>query len=284
MKSMQCKNCGAGIEFSPQDELLSCSFCGSKFIVELPLSEAEQQQRDEGGIVLFKTDQAAAKAAFAKWLKKGLFKPGNLVSTSREQDFEGVYIPFWKITADAESNWSGRDKITIKAASGDTPAEYEYRERSGQHHQHYKDFITASKGLRQAEIDAVLPFHDDEAKPWEPTFMDGFRVEKPSKSVETALSEAAERIKKQEQSACGTLVGEIRHVDTRVSNIASRLMMLPVWLLVYVYRNKAYRVIINGQSGKVAGKKPISWLRVLFGLLYVAGIIAGILLMCSKGN
>ncbi|HPH01846.1 MAG TPA: hypothetical protein PK297_02660 [Spirochaetota bacterium] len=284
-KSMQCKNCGAGIEFSPKDELLSCSFCGSKFIVEIPLTAEEQKQRDEGGIVLFKTDREAAKTAFGKWISKGLFKPGDLVTSFLERGFEGVYIPFWRIHADAESEWNGRDRITIREASNDRPAEYEYRERHGNHHEHYKDFITASKGLEQAEVDSVLPFDDDEAKPWETVLMDGFRVETPCKSAETAREEASQRIKDKERRACDSMVGDLLHVDTKISNATSRLMMLPVWLLVYVYRNKAYRVIINGQTGKVAGKKPVSWIRVLIAVAIVGAIVAGIILLAGgKGK
>jgi DNA-directed RNA polymerase subunit RPC12/RpoP len=283
-KNMQCKNCGAGIEFSPKDELLSCSFCGSKFIVEVQLSAEEQKQRDEGGIVLFKTDRDAAKTAFGKWISKGLFKPGDLVSSFLERGFEGVYIPFWRIHADAETEWSGRDRITIREASKDQPAEYEYRERHGNHHEHYKDFITASKGLAQAEIDPVMPFEDDGAKPWDPVFMDGFRVEKPSCSSDTAIAEASTRIKDKERRACDKMVGELLHVDTKISNTRSRLMMLPIWLLVYVYRNKAYRVVINGQTGKVGGKKPVSWIRVLLAILITAGIIIGLILLLSSNG
>ena len=46
-----------------------------------------------------------------------------------------------------------------------------------------------------------------------------------------------------------------------------------------------YRVIINGQSGKVAGKKPVSWVRVLIAIAVVGAIIAGIILLTGgKGK
>ena len=52
-------------------------------------------------------------------------------------------------------------------------------------------------------------------------------------------------------------------------------VILPLWISSYKYNNKIYHFTINGQTGKVGGKKPISPFKVAFA------IILGILIILS---
>jgi len=53
-----------------------------------------------------------------------------------------------------------------------------------------------------------------------------------------------------------------------------QLVLLPVWVGAYRYRGKIYRVLVNGQTGKVAGDRPVDQLKVtLLILLIVAALI-----------
>jgi hypothetical protein len=52
-------------------------------------------------------------------------------------------------------------------------------------------------------------------------------------------------------------------VKTDFSRINSDLCLLPVYVLSYRYRDKLYRFLVNGQTGKCAGTKPVSWVRIL---------------------
>jgi len=67
----------------------------------------------------------------------------------------------------------------------------------------------------------------------------------------------------------------IGFVDTGFSDVNSDLILLPVYLLSYRYGEKLYRFMINGQTGKVFGKVPLSWAKI--GLI-AAGILALIIL------
>ena len=51
-------------------------------------------------------------------------------------------------------------------------------------------------------------------------------------------------------------------VSTNFSNINSDLCLLPIYLLSYRYKDKLFRFMVNGQTGKVAGDKPLSWLKI----------------------
>ena len=51
-------------------------------------------------------------------------------------------------------------------------------------------------------------------------------------------------------------------------------MLLPVWILAYRYKNNVNRVLINGQTGKIAGTAPFSYVKLTFVMLAVVGLLA----------
>jgi hypothetical protein len=59
-------------------------------------------------------------------------------------------------------------------------------------------------------------------------------------------------------------------------------LLVPIWLLTYNYGAKAYQVLVNGYTGKIAGKYPYSVWKVI--LLIIAALIAiGIFVMVEGG-
>ena len=62
----------------------------------------------------------------------------------------------------------------------------------------------------------------------------------------------------------------------RFSNVRFKHILLPVWMAAYPYKNKVYRFLINGETGRTAGKSPVSPLKVL--LAAGIGLLAAALL------
>ena len=59
-------------------------------------------------------------------------------------------------------------------------------------------------------------------------------------------------------------------------------VLVPVWLLTYDYGAKAYQVIVNGYTGTIAGKYPVSGWKVFFVIVF-ALLLALIFIMASEG-
>jgi len=57
--------------------------------------------------------------------------------------------------------------------------------------------------------------------------------------------------------------------------------LLPVWIAAYRYRDKPFRFLVNGVTGKVAGKAPLSVFKVALAVL-VALVILLILATLSR--
>jgi hypothetical protein len=276
LKKQECKACGATLNFDPKSVSQNCSFCGSQYFVELPETEEDKQMKNDAEIILFKVEKDAAKETFANWIKKGLFKPSDLTSAFKEKDFDGVYVPAFKVSADASTEWSGNDKILINEASDGEPAEYEHEYREGNHSDSYKDFIAATKGLEQNEFDNIQPYDDNDTKGYTQELMMGFKVEMPAITEGNAINTSKDRMKEWEKDACRSKCDELKDSSTTISNVVSKLMMLPIWILVYTYNDKPYRVLINGQSGKISGEKPTSKIKVIIALVLVGLIGVGI--------
>jgi hypothetical protein len=50
-------------------------------------------------------------------------------------------------------------------------------------------------------------------------------------------------------------------------------VLVPIWLLTYNYGAKAFQVIVNGYTGKIAGKYPLSVWKVLLAILAVLVLV-----------
>ena len=77
-----------------------------------------------------------------------------------------------------------------------------------------------------------------------------------------------------DNKAIGRLQAFCREHWQRALRVCPDLILLPVYLLSYRYRNKLYRFLMNGQTGKVAGSKPLSPWRIM---LTIGGVLAAIL-------
>jgi hypothetical protein len=58
-------------------------------------------------------------------------------------------------------------------------------------------------------------------------------------------------------------------------------LLVPAWLLVYDYRSKPYRVVVNGFTGKMAGEYPLSAWKIAL-LVLVALLVLLVILLAQN--
>ena len=63
-------------------------------------------------------------------------------------------------------------------------------------------------------------------------------------------------------------------ICTKYWDISYQLLLLPVWISTYRFRNKAFNVYINGQTGEIFGESPVSILKIGIIVLAVAAAAA----------
>ena len=58
-----------------------------------------------------------------------------------------------------------------------------------------------------------------------------------------------------------------------------RYVLLPVYVAAYRYQGKTFQVMVNGQTGVVAGQRPVDWTRIwlVVAALLAPGVLLGLL-------
>ena len=70
-------------------------------------------------------------------------------------------------------------------------------------------------------------------------------------------------------------------MSTGFGNIKYKYLLLPVWMACFKYKDKIYKFMVNGQTGKVSGKIPVSPVKVT---ITVVGVIAALALLWWIAN
>ncbi|MEM6904285.1 MAG: primosomal protein N' (replication factor Y) - superfamily II helicase, partial [Pseudomonadota bacterium] len=126
-------------------------------------------------------------------------------------------------------------------------------------------------------------------EPYRPEYLAGFRAEAPAVPLDqgfAAAKGAMESVLRRDiRFDIGGDEQRISHMTARFDRITFKHVLLPVWLAAYRWRNKPYRVVVNGRTGQVSGERPYSaWkiaIAVALGLIVAAGI--GYLVALEQG-
>jgi hypothetical protein len=57
-----------------------------------------------------------------------------------------------------------------------------------------------------------------------------------------------------------------------LSELSGRPVLLPVYVGAWRFKDQVYRVVINGQTGRLSGKAPFAWLK----LFLIVGVVLAV--------
>jgi hypothetical protein len=72
------------------------------------------------------------------------------------------------------------------------------------------------------------------------------------------------------------------HVALRITTLASRPMLVPVWIMAYRYRDKMFRFLANGQTGKCSGQAPLSYRKIATAVIIAILVMIFLLFLFSQ--
>lgn len=274
----QCGNCGAPITIGQYTSSDRCVHCGTPIVFD---------ERIEGSlrpnlILPFKINKDMAVEALNKEFNKRTFTPATFLSEKSLNTMRGIYVPFWLYDYKAHYDFRGEGKRVRTWTSGNT----EYVETS------YYDIIRqmdagfdkvpvdASIAMNDGEMDLMEPYTYQELEGFDPKYMSGFFGEVYNQGAD----ELEERAKIKARSASEELMQQsisgyqsVRPIHKNLNLQRSELnyALMPVWMYKYDYRGETYRFHVNGQTGKVVGKTPVSRAKVFFyGLTTMVSVSA----------
>ncbi|MGB7268896.1 MAG: TFIIB-type zinc finger domain-containing protein [Albidovulum sp.] len=287
----RCPNCGAEVAFDATVHSADCPFCATPVVVDPGLTRRIRPK----GVAPFVLTEPEARAAMADWLGRLWFAPSSLVEYARKgRTLDGIYLPFWTFDANTASRYSGRrgttyyvtQSVTVRDAKGRTRRENRQVPRirwtavSGHVARFFDDvLVLASRALPAKYTNALQPWDLSRLEPYQPEFLAGFRSETYTVSLDEGMAEARgymdRMIERDVRFDIGGDRQEVQAINTEVSAVTFKHILLPVWSAAYRYRGKSYGFVVNGQSGKVEGARPWSWVKIAFAVVLAAVAVGG---------
>ncbi len=100
-----------------------------------------------------------------------------------------------------------------------------------------------------------------------------------------AAKRAREQMDSELRSMCAAQVPGDTHRNLQVyPNYSGQTfsILVPLRTVTYAFRRKTYQVVINGYTGAIAGKYPLSWVKILIAVLLGLGVAAGVYFLTQK--
>ena len=282
-KSVQCKQCGAVSIYDALETAAVCPFCGSTSV----MPAANENTLAPNAACPFAVTKQQAGESFTKWLKKKWFAPKQAKKSASPESFQGVYLPYWTYDAQTTSSFTARagyDK-QVKDKDGNSKTQTDWHRVSGVYQKFFDDVtVMASKRQEGSGVQACEPFDFTKMVPYSPQVVAGFIAERYSIGLKDGWEAAQKKIQFKLHSDISDYVRSHWHANrtdsvnfsTLYNNITYKYLLVPVWLSSFKYKDKIYQFAVNGQTGKVGGKAPVSAWRVILAILIAAGIIAGL--------
>lgn len=283
-----CDSCGAETVLDAHLVADFCSFCGSSHV-----SVTEKDAGIQPALIIpFHISKDDAQEKFRAWIKGRFFAPSKLKESYRLQKISGAYLPYWTYDSQTYSNYVVQvgnyyyvteTRTVYEDGKAKQVTEQVRKIRWHRERGSYKEFfddvlIKASTTVEPGLLQKVQPFRLDDLVDYKVEYMSGFLAERYSVSLQQGFNRAQEIMKERitrgiEGSVAGDIV-EVVSLSTDYKDITYKHILLPLWISSFHFNQKVYQFIVNGQSGKVAGKYPLSILKVtLFSVAILLALL-----------
>ncbi|MFE3574791.1 hypothetical protein [Lysinibacillus sp. NPDC059133] len=280
-KTVICKSCAAETIYDALQVADSCPYCGSNQVMEA----SAKNTLAPNGVCAFEITDKQAGENFQSWIKGKWFTPRAAKDSAKPDSFKGVYLPYWTFDTKTSSRYSARygRHRTVTDKEGNTRTETDWYSTSGFYQEFIDDhLISATARYDRNMMRKVEPFNLLNNKAYKPEYVSGFLSERYSIGLQDGWSQAKREISNHLDAQITSKIRWEHHADvvsglhfsTIHDDITYKYLMLPIWLSSFRYKEKVYRFMVNGQTGRVGGDAPISPLRVTFAVILALITIA----------
>lgn len=272
---LRCTGCGVAMAFDPEQQALSCSFCGS--VVELETITDPMEQTE--GYLPFTLSGDVAQKVLKQWLGSlGWFRPSDLKSASRLHELRPLWWVAWVFDADTRISWTADSNAGSRRSS--------WAPHAGQTNVRFSNILSsASRGISTEEAVAVsrgVDLNTCQATPVgnEHATLEQFDVPRSQarqRVYHTLQNLALHHV--QQHEIPGSRYRNVQ-VATVVQGLVTKRLSLPAYVMVYRYRQKHYRVVISGQNAEcLIGDAPYS--KVKIALVGAAVVLVFVIMLVA---
>lgn len=286
----KCPSCGAELMTDEHTVATICTYCGNPGLI----SDRVDGVHSPKAVLPFRITKEQAVERFIKWTRNGLLTPSDFTSKNTLEKITGMYVPYWLYNYHVTVDMKARATRSHSTRRGDM--EYTYTD----HYQVYRKVDTeferipvdASDRMDDQVMECLEPYNYQDMKDFEMGYLSGYVADKYSASSDDLQGRAKNRAREAAIGVTRSTIGgyhTVQVIDQRVGIQEKNVdyVMLPVWVLNYRYQGQDYTFTLNGQTGKLHGKLPISkgkmakWFGIISGISFVvifgAALIGGLM-------
>ena len=277
-----CMNCGGELKPGDYMSVVKCEHCGTYVIFE----ERTEGCYTQHVILPFKLGKKEVQERIRARYAKSAFIPADFLSDAKLSEIEGMYIPFFLYDFDCHYDIRATGSKIRTWRSGN----YEYTETSLYQVERDAtiDFeklpVDASIAMPDEAMDLIEPYDYKALEDFQTKYMSGFFAEKYNMDATELGPRAKDKAKADAKAIMNKTITGYSTITNRTDNVTmdekkADYALLPVWCYSYKYKGKDYLFKMNGQTGKIVGKPPVSWARVWGYGATVFGCTSAILAM-----
>ncbi len=273
----RCENCGAEVVVTSKTHATTCPYCETPHVVKCE----DLLGLKPNAVYPFVLTQEQAVENALLWAKKKFFAPRKFKKYLRAENVRGVYQPCFTFDSVTVSNYVGRigKRYTRTVGSGKnrrTETYIVWRNISGTFTRSFDDImVNTTSTYSQKTLENLMPYDINTLVEFEQKLLTGYVAKRHEKDLPTSWGDAKNImdsiLRKEILGRYSYDVVSYLNVSTTHSSVTYKYVMLPVYIINYTYRKKTYSLYVNGNTGKVTGKTPISPLKV--ALCVVAGVV-----------
>lgn len=295
---LRCLSCGAEITVPADSMATTCAFCGSNKVVQ---ASAKKDQLRPKFLVPFKIDNQKCSQIAREWLGSSWMVPKELKQFAALERFTAIYLPYWTFHAITKAAWQAEVGHRVSeryydasSKSWKTRTKIVWRWESGNAGLDIDDLLVAgTERVSARHLGNVDHFNLSEMVAYAPVFLAGLQAKGYDRPLEPAWEIAREVMREKTKDACmrQTSTSMVRNFSMKLdfSDESWRYLLLPVYLAAYQFDTKTFHAIVNGQTGKISGQRPVDWKKIwlVIALLLTPGLLIsliGFILASSSGE
>lgn len=279
-----CPNCGGEVLLESFVTATKCPFCSATNVVK----KEQIAGLKPDGIIPFALSKEDAFAYGQRWIKRKFFAHKNFKKQFTPDNVNGVYIPAFDFSADSISTYNGTlgEYYYVTVGTGKdrrTERRTRWFKINGSYRRYFNDIlIEASRQLEQSEMNAILPYDTDKIEGYNAEYVSGFSSERYNEEISVSFNKAKGEmnniLRKEILSRYHyDVVGDL-HIYSDYPIVLFNYVLVPMWVFGFKFKDKLYKFLVNGLTGRSTGKYPKSAGKISGLVFLILGILAAIVL------
>jgi DNA-directed RNA polymerase subunit RPC12/RpoP len=292
-KEIVCQNCGGHTTFSGTLTATRCPYCATPIQRDDIHDSPDRLPVD--AVLPFQVAEPAAREVVEKWIKSRWFAPNEFKKYSEVGSFTSVYASYFTFDASADTDYTGErgTTYTVTVGSGDnqrTETRIRWTYVRGRVHNSFDDLpILANTGLDESKVAKLEPWPTEHARPYSAEYVAGHLSRTYDRTAEQCFEPARQQMEEEIDRTVRSDIGgnqqRVHSKDIHWYDMRFKYLLMPIWLLTVIYEGRPFQVCINGVTGEVQGRRPISKIKVAIAVFVALVVVVGVIILYqSRGG